>query len=83
MTAWLTNHQSGEYELDEETIKWNYFVKIVAEQYMDQAEEIGATPIWGEFMIIQQVSNDAGTGEHGLVFSADAPLGFGAYPAVE
>lgn len=27
--AWLTNHQSGEYEMGEEIIKWNYFVKIV------------------------------------------------------
>ncbi len=29
--AWVTNHQSGEYETaDGETCKWNYFVKIVA-----------------------------------------------------
>jgi|SaaInl7_200m_RNA_FD_contig_21_244814_length_1023_multi_22_in_0_out_0_1 hypothetical protein len=29
--AWLTNHQSGEYiDANGETIKWNYFVKIVA-----------------------------------------------------
>ena len=29
--AWLTNHQSGNYEgEDGETYKWNYFVKIVA-----------------------------------------------------
>ena len=28
--AWLTNHQSGEEEVNGETCKWNYFVKIVA-----------------------------------------------------
>jgi hypothetical protein len=28
--AWLTNHQSGEYEEDGRTYKWNCFVKIVA-----------------------------------------------------
>jgi hypothetical protein len=29
--AWLTNHQSGEYDgEDGQTCQWNYFVKIVA-----------------------------------------------------
>ncbi len=28
--AWLTNHQSGEYDMDGKKCKWNYFVKIVA-----------------------------------------------------
>ena len=28
--AWLTNHQSGEYEEDGTVCKWNYFTKIVA-----------------------------------------------------
>ncbi len=28
--AWLTNHQSGTYEVDGETCNWNYFVKIIA-----------------------------------------------------
>jgi len=40
--AWLTNHQSGEYEQDGKTCKWNYFVKIVA--VSADAEEVDG--IW-------------------------------------
>src|SRR3989338_1117557 len=62
--AWLTNHQSGSYELNGEACNWNYFVKIVAAPadatkvggvwYAADGTEIGPV-IWGEFAIIQQV----------------------------
>ena len=86
--AWLTNHQSGSYELEGETIKWNYFVKIVAAPadavldggvwYTADGTEIGPV-IWGAFAIIQQVENDPGAGLHGLQYLSDASAGFGFY----
>ena len=86
--AWLTNHQSGEYELDGETIKWNYFVKIVAAPgdayedggiwYTAEGVEIGSV-IWGSFAIIQQVENDPGAGLHGLQYISPNCAGLGAY----
>jgi len=90
--AWLTNHQSGEYELDGETIKWNYFVKIVTPSpingdYVDASvwynadgEEIGAV-IWGAFAIVHQVENDAGIDSHGVQYSSDVSAGLGYYTA--
>ena len=69
--AWLTNHMEGEYEQDSETIKWNYFVRIVAAPedahidndygYDTEDDEIGPM-IWGAFAIIQEVENDPGSG---------------------
>jgi hypothetical protein len=87
--AWLTNHQSGEYEDGEGNLcKWNYFVKIVAvpsdayEQdgvwYTAEGEEIGAV-IWGEFATIQTVSNDPCAGEHGVQYVSPAGPGLGKY----
>jgi len=86
--AWETNHQSGEYEQDGETCKWNYFVKIVAVPadatlddgywYTPDGKEIGEE-IWGAFAITQQVSNDSCAGEHGLLYKGTAPPGFGIY----
>lgn len=83
--AWLTNHQSGEYE---DGSNWNYFVKIVAAPadakiiagnwYTANGMEIGYD-IWGEFAVIQEVSNDQYTGDHGLIYNAPAPTGFGYY----
>ena len=81
--AWLTNHMSGEYELDGKVCKWNYFTKIVAapaDAYQDgdvwyaaDGTEIGPA-IWGEFATIQEVSNDPCAGLHGLQYaSPDAP----------
>lgn len=87
--AWLTNHQSGEYT-DEagNDCSWNYFVKIVAAPadaelkndiwYSADGEEIGPV-IWGSFATIQQVSNDACGGEHGMLYKNEAPSGFGIY----
>ena len=85
--AWLTNHQSGTY-LDEnnETCKWNYFVKIVAVSsddeeingtwYTPQGKEIGPS-IWGQFAIVQQVSNDKCAGESGLLYKSPMGPGLG------
>jgi len=86
--AWLTNHQSGVYEDEGETCKWNYFVKIVAapeDAYVDGGTwyaaddtEIGEV-IWGEFAIIQQVSNDACVGDHGILYNSPDHSGFGGW----
>jgi hypothetical protein len=87
--AWLTNHQSGEYEDGEGNLcKWNYFVKIVAVPsgayeengvwYTAEGEEIGAV-IWGEFATIQTVSNDPCAGEHGVQYVSPAGPGLGKY----
>jgi len=86
--AWITNHQSGEYELDGKIIKWNYFVKIVAAPldadlidgiwYNADGVEIGPV-IWGEFAIIQQVENDPGAGIHGLQYVSPDHAGFGGW----
>lgn len=81
--AWLTNHQSGEYlGDDEETYKWNYFVKIVAAPsdaeavegvwYTADSKEIGPV-IWGDFAKIMEVYNDQGTGDHGLLYKGERP----------
>lgn len=87
--AWLTNHMSGEYlDGDDESCKWNYFVKIVAVPedaelvdevwYAADGSEIGPE-IWGEFAIVQEVSNDACAGEHGLQYLSEFGPGFGLY----
>ena len=86
--AWLTNHMSGVYEIDEETCQWNYFVKIVAapadatksggKWYEADGTEIGPV-IWGAFAIIQQVENDACAGVHGLQYGSPAGPGLGKF----
>lgn len=87
--AWLTNHQKGEY-VDEngKTQKWEYFVKIVAapgtavnkdgKWYDASGVEIGPV-IWGEFAIIQEVYNDTGTGDHGILYKSPVAPGLGVY----
>lgn len=85
--AWLTNHQSGEYEGDDGKVcKWNYFVKIVAAPadayatsgiwYSADGTEIGPV-IWGEFAIVQQVENDECAGLHGLQYLSPVRAGLG------
>jgi len=84
--AWLTNHQSGEYEQDGEICQWNYFVKIVAAPadaiktegiwYAADGTEIGPV-IWGEFAIIQQVENDPCAGLNGLSYKSPLRAGLG------
>jgi hypothetical protein len=80
--AWLTNHQSGEYDEGGKTCKWNYFVKIVAAPedaevddgfwYAADGTEIGEV-IWGSFAITQQVENDPCDGIHGLQYKGARP----------
>ncbi|MDO8620008.1 MAG: hypothetical protein Q7R64_01505 [bacterium] len=84
--ALLTNHQSGEYGVEE--FNWNYFVKIVAAPsdatlaggfwLNSGGKEIGPE-IWGEFAIIQEVLNDQGTGDHGIGYRSPAGPGVGKY----
>ena len=85
--AWLTNHQSGTcIDDDGKRHKWTYFVKIVAAPgdanvvdgvwYDANNNEIGPV-IWGAFAIIQEVSNDPCTGEHGILYKSPVRAGFG------
>lgn len=86
--AWLTNHQSGEYEMDGQTCSWNYFVKIVAVPadatqanqiwYGADGVEIGPV-IWGEFAIVQQVENDPCAGTNGLQYHSPDHAGLGGW----
>jgi hypothetical protein len=88
--AWETNHMSGSY-IDEVTGKechWNDFVKIVVVPadatkvagiwYTKQGIEIGPE-IWGEFATIQEVYNDTGTGDHGILYKSPAGPGLGKW----
>lgn len=86
--AWLTNHMSGVYEQDGTLCSWVYFVKIVAAPadayvedgvwYAADGTEIGSV-IWGEFAIIQEISNDACAGDHGLQYLSPVGPGFGKF----
>jgi len=90
--AWLTNHQSGEYVLDGEVIKWNYFVKIVTPSpangdvlldgvwYDADGVEIGPV-IWGAFATVMQVENDPGMDLHGVSYLSPCSAGLGYYRA--
>ena len=87
--AWLTNHQKGTY-LDEKGKKqrWTYFVKIVAAPadatssggtwFAADGTEIGPV-IWGAFAVIQEVYNDTGTGQHGVLYLSPYSAGFGKF----
>lgn len=88
--AWLTNHQSGRYEVleTEEECHWNYFIKIVAAPadatvqggywIASDGTEIGPV-IWGAFAIIQEVYNDPCSGEHGIAYRSPVGPGFGKF----
>jgi hypothetical protein len=87
--AWLTNHQAGEYEDEIGDIqRWNYFIKIVAAP-ADATQNMGTwfaadgtvigPAIWGQFAIIQEVFNDPGEGEHGILYLSPYSAGFGRY----
>lgn len=83
--AWLTNHQSG---TNDDGTRWTYFIKIVAapeDAYVEEGVwytiddvEIGPV-IWGSFAIIQEVSNDPSTGDHGIAYLSPAGPGFGKW----
>lgn len=83
--AWETNHMFG---TNEDSSNWNYFTKIVAVPddavldggiwFTSDGVEIGYE-IWGQFATIFEVSNDPMTGDHGVIYNAPAPTGFGYY----
>ena len=87
--AWLTNHQKGTY-LDDKSKKqrWEYFCKIVAAPadatlsggvwYAADGSEIGPA-IWGEFATVQEIYNDTGSGNHGVLYLSPYSAGFGRY----
>ena len=86
--AWETNHMWGSDEFDGQTCNWDYFTKIVAvpdDAYNDAgiwytADGVVIGPdIWGQFATIFQVSNDPCLDEHGVLYNAPAPTGFGYY----
>lgn len=91
--AWLTNHQKGVY-IDGKGKKqrWTHFAKIVAAPadaalvngvwHAADGTEIGPM-IWGAFAIIQEVYNDTGTGEHGILYVSPYSAGFGRYSPQE
>lgn len=84
--AWLTNHQSGEYEDVGKVCKWTYFTKIVAAPadavltsgiwYTRDGVEIGPA-IWGEFATVQAINNDSCAGLKGLEYKSPIGPGFG------
>jgi hypothetical protein len=90
--AWLTNHQKGTY-IDDKGRKqrWNYFSKIVAAPadatlaggtwYASDGTEIGPA-IWGEFAVVQEVYNDTGTKEHGVLYLSPYSAGFGRFSPI-
>ena len=86
--AWLTNHQAGTYLEGGKKKQWNYFTKIVAAPldatrigrtwYAADGAEIGPA-IWGEFIVLQEVYNDTGTGDHGVLYLSPYSAGFGRF----
>lgn len=87
--AWVTNHQSGEYEgEDDKTCKWTYFVKIVKAPedadvtdgiwYAADGTKIGEV-IWGAYAIVQQVENDHCAGIHGAQYISPVGPGLGKF----
>lgn len=86
--AWLTNHQKGTYFDGRRNQHWNYFVKIVAAPldataiggtwYAADGSEIGPV-IWNEFIVLQEVYNDTGTGDHGVLYLSPYSAGFGRF----
>lgn len=85
--AWLTNHMSGKYvDARGKNRNWTYFVKIVAapadatlvsgKWVAADGTEIGPA-IWGEFAIVQEISNDPVANLHGKSFLSEYGPGFG------
>lgn len=67
--GWLTNHVFGDYtDTDGNVQKYTDFVKIVWTG--------PSSPLWGEYTIIEEVYNDQGTGDNGLMIKLGNP-GFG------
>lgn len=86
--AWLTNNQKGIYTQDGKRCQWEYFVKIAAAPenavlqmgvwYGADGKEIGPE-IWGQFAIIEEVSNDPCAGIHGIKYLSPTGPGFGKW----
>lgn len=90
--AWLTNHQKGVYvDGNGKRQRWSYFSKIVAAPadadlvgttwFAADGTEIGPA-IWGEFAIVQEVYNDTGTQDHGVLYLSPFSAGFGRFSPV-
>ena len=89
--AWETNHQKGIYIDDKgKKQRWTYFVKIVAapaDATLDSDSGMWIAPsgsiigpeIWGEFALIQEVYNDTGTHDHGILYLSPYSAGFGRF----
>lgn len=84
--AWLTNHQSGKVEVKGKMRKWTYFVKIVAapedavvvgDNWVAADGVVIGPVIWGQFAVIQEVSNDPSNGDHGILYKSPAGPGLG------
>lgn len=84
--AWLTNQSSGKVDVNGRQRKWTYFVKIVAapedatlnDGYWYTADGIEIGPvIWGQFAVVQEVSNDPSAGAHGILYKSPVGPGFG------
>jgi hypothetical protein len=83
--AWLTNHMWGAYS---DGTPWDYFCKIVAPPadakqvegvwYAANGAALGPA-IWGEFIIIQEISNDPVYGDHGLLDKSPVGPGLGKW----
>jgi len=66
--------------------RWTYSVKIIAVNsddtltdgnwYRPNAALVGPE-IWGQFAIIQQISNDPSCGEHGVLYNSPNGPGLG------
>jgi hypothetical protein len=77
--AWLTNHISGEYQLEGRRCKWSHFFKIVAVPtyavldaetwYTGDGVEIGRA-FGTEWAILFEVLNDPCAGEHGVAYAS-------------
>jgi hypothetical protein len=87
--AWLTNHLSGTYTLEDGTVcEWTEFYKIIAVPedavlnngywYNADGTEIGEE-IWGQFAIIQHVYNDPCAGYSGLQYVSPDQSGLGGW----
>lgn len=87
--AWLTNHQKGTYlDGNGKKQRWTYFVKIVAAPadamltggmwFAADGSEIGPV-LWNEFAVVQEISNDTGTGDHGVLYLSPYSAGFGRF----
>jgi hypothetical protein len=92
--AWLTNHASWTVTVNGKDFNANDFLKTVANpagsvidgpvSYFGggtvyQNGKVVGDQIWGEFAVIQYVSNDRSTGDHGLRLKSQIAAGFGKF----